>query len=101
MAVPSGVNTNTTNANVAHYGQQQASRTGERALPAGKSRREHMKPHLNAFDVTISHEGIAALTGEGMPAGPDRPFELLNERRENPFMITRANSRYRQVMEAP
>lgn len=101
MEGPSGVKSNTTNANAAQYGQQQATRMGERALPAGKSRREHMKPHLNAFDVTISHEGIAALLDAAPAPGPDRPFELLNERRENPFMISRANSRYRKVMEAP
>ena len=60
-----------------------------------------MKPHLNAFDVTISHEGIAALAGALPDTETDRPFQLLNERRENPFMIARANDRYRRVMEAP
>ena len=101
MAVPSGVNSNITDANVAHYGRQQAARTGERIPQAGKSRREYIQPHLNAFDVTISHEGMGALLQAGEVPTSDAPLELLNERQENPYLITRANHRYRQVLEAP
>jgi hypothetical protein len=92
-----GLQTKGTQAGISQYTHPDTSKIQGTANYHGPARNEKIKPHLNAFDVAISKEGLEALLSAELSV-PETEHSTLEAQPDNPFMTAQANDRYRRIM---